>query len=910
MPSPFDDIFGRPGPEWTWPQMEQHLDAVADQYRVPRDLVRAVVKQESNWDPHATGDGGKARGFFQLHAGAAQDAGIDPAHRDDIGLNILGGVRYLRLKLDQAGGDMDKALRLYNGGGDPNYVANVRRWLSPARAEAQAPQQAPSSAVWDDIFGGQAPPAPATRLAPPTARSTPEEAAAYRQWAAQQLPAATSTPAPVSPTPPAPPPLGQASQGPPAPSPADAQYAAQTMAQMRQRQTPRTVVTDPAALLAVGGGPQAPQAAPQPVTDPAALLAVGGGQAPVPQTSEQQIVDAARERQRQQGTPSVPLPPGVPTVEQETLEEQNPAQKWIDTALDVGYGAMGAVVGGATGGLPGMIAGPVIAQGALDRARMQLGMRPQEQAVFELGPVNVYQSDLLNAGFSLLLGTPDIVKSVLSRTQAGRAIRAADDATRAAHQEWQAAVTEAKTAQQAGRQEAYQTAERKVLDAQARYQQKVQAREQTIREHQQGYDEALTQYQQEVQTARGQAHQARTGEIAQEQRAYAGQVARQATDVQAQQQAIRSARAVPGRYSPETPSWVLYEKFGDVAKNEGVDLAPAKTGLAEVRASRGVLPDGTARPFPAQVEQIASTLERAEGRASVQTIRNELRRLAPLTRSPNGDIRGPAKQLYGLYADALEASPAANDLLRQANATFRREMALQDVSDWLRPGRGIVRIDQQGRETINVGALLTRLEKTVGEDTLFARSFAPDELTALRQDVGRLAGTPRMPTRTPQAPRPELLPGSAADVPAPLREAPTPPGTPAEVPRPRVEALPGGAGPGRRVPGAGPEPAPVTPREQLGERPKVSVRSGAWADVLLTMQALGIPTTPIALIRAGYVTQQQGRWLLSHALLSPKLRPLVEAGLDRTGRLDRRIYGALKLALSPEERRQFVRETR
>ena len=116
--------------------------------------------------------------------------------------------------------------------------------------------------------------------------------------------------------------------------------------------------------------------------------------------------------------------------------------------------------------------------------------------------------------------------------------------------------------------------------------------------------------------------------------------------VRSQGEALQRARQVPGRYQPETPSWVLYEKFGDAAKDVAVDLAPARTALAEVRASRGVLPDGTARPFPSQVESIAAHLEKAARETSLTTIRNELRRLGPRTRSPNGDIRGSAKQLY------------------------------------------------------------------------------------------------------------------------------------------------------------------------------------------------------------------------------------------------------------------------
>jgi hypothetical protein len=867
----------------TWRQTLA-LDQLEEQHGLPSGLMTSVLRQESGGDPRVRSSAG-AQGLFQFMPATARQYGIDPFDPQQAAPAAAQELASLYRKY---GGDVDRTLAAWNWGqGNVDrkgmahmpaetrgFLTNVKRFLRPGVAEAAT--TAGGRDLSHELFGtttqpggrdlsyevlpaGEAP-GRSGAPSPPTARSTPEQDAAYRAWAAQQTPGGTQAP------PPAPQPAPAPSQGAPAPA----------------AEPPSDLVID--IEKASPTGPAGP---------PPTGVGVGSPYDYLPLSAR----------------PRLEAPP-----QEAPLEEQNPAQRWIDTALDVGYGLAGTVVGGATGGIPGMIAGPVIAQGALDRARRHLGMRPQEQAVFEVGPLNVYQSDLLNAGFSLLLGTPDIVTSVLSRTQAGRAIRAADEATRAAHQEWQGAVQEARAAQQAGRREAYQAAERKALDAQSRYQQRVEAREQTIAANQQGYDDALTQYKQEMGQAREQAYRQESGTIAGAQARYQGQVQQQAADVTAQQQAIRSARAVPGRYSPETPAWVLYDKFGDLAKNEVIDLTPAKAGLAEVRAARGVLPDGTSRPFPAQVEQIASTLERAEGSVSVQTIRNELRRLGSLTRSPNGDIRGPAKQLYGLYADALEASPAANDLLRQANATFRREMALEDISDWLRPGRGIVRIDQQGRETINVGALLTRLEKHLGDDTLFAKSFTPDDLQALRQDFGRLAGTPRMPTRPPQAPQPELLPGSAPDVSARLRQPPEPPGVPAEVPRPRVEALPGGAGPGRRMPDAPPEPAPVTPRQALGERPAFAgPRAGTWGAILATMTAMGVPasiTATTAALGAAHVTQRQARWLLSNALLDPKRRGLMQAALDSQGRLDRRVYGVMEAILRPAEQRAYQRETR
>jgi hypothetical protein len=310
------------------------------------------------------------------------------------------------------------------------------------------------------------------------------------------------------------------------------------------------------------------------------------------------------------------------------------------------------------------------------------------------------------------------------------------------------------------------------------------------------------------------------------------------------------------------------------------------------------------------VESIAANLEKATGDTSFKTIREELRRLGPLTRSQDGNVRGAAKQLYGIYADVLEASPVANDLLRNANATFRKEMAVQDIADWLKPGHGIVRIDNQGRETINVGALMTRLEKTVADDSLFRRSFAPDELDALRADLRHLAGTPTMPRGAmPPAATPDLLPGAAPNIPASMT-TPTAKPLPPEVPRPRVEMLPGGAGPGRRGPSLPPEPTPVTPREALGERPKVfkGLTKIAARDYLSTL--IGLPPGLVAGSRLLWRGGQQLRYGLARGLLSTTGRPSLLRAMTDSPTISPRLHGVMINALSDAERNALLRETR
>ena len=391
---------------------------------------------------------------------------------------------------------------------------------------------------------------------------------------------------------------------------------------------------------------------------------------------------------------------------------------------------------------------------------------PSKRAGAQPGEIGTEAALNVAAG-GILEGLGATGQAILRRSQAGKAIAAADEATTLARQEWQEATALAKAEQQAGRAEAYQAAERRAREAQVRYQTKVEARDATIAANEQTYQDALAASKAEAQAEQARRYgQARTETMEETAAAQAKQQQYQQA-VTGQEQALTQARAVPGQYQPQTPSWVQYEKFGDAAKDAVVDLTPAKAALAEVRASRGVLPDGTARPLPAAVESIAANLEKATGETSFKTIREELRRLRPPYPVPRRQRARCGKTALRDLCRCAGSVPVANDLLRNANATFRKEMAVQDVAEWLTPGRGIVRIDNQGRETINVGALMTRLEKTVADDSLFRRSFAPDELDALRTDLRRLAGTPTMPRGAmPPAATPELLPGAAPNIPS------------------------------------------------------------------------------------------------------------------------------------------------
>jgi len=82
-------------------------------FSVDSDIVRAVIKAESNYNPRAVSPKG-AMGLMQLMPGTAREMGVaDPF---DPEANIHGGVRYLSQLLELLNGDIPLVLAAYNAG--------------------------------------------------------------------------------------------------------------------------------------------------------------------------------------------------------------------------------------------------------------------------------------------------------------------------------------------------------------------------------------------------------------------------------------------------------------------------------------------------------------------------------------------------------------------------------------------------------------------------------------------------------------------------------------------------------------------------------------------------------------------------------------------------------------------------
>lgn len=94
-------------------QIDRLVSANANAWGVDPALVKAIIANESGFDPGATSKTG-AQGLMQLEPETAAGLGVSNAY--DPAQNIWGGTRYIRGLLERFHGDLRLAVAAYNAG--------------------------------------------------------------------------------------------------------------------------------------------------------------------------------------------------------------------------------------------------------------------------------------------------------------------------------------------------------------------------------------------------------------------------------------------------------------------------------------------------------------------------------------------------------------------------------------------------------------------------------------------------------------------------------------------------------------------------------------------------------------------------------------------------------------------------
>jgi soluble lytic murein transglycosylase-like protein len=120
-------------------QIEKWISEASEAMNMDKNLIRAVIRQESSGNSLARSEKG-AKGLMQLMDSTAKELGVANPYNGR--QNVMGGVKYLKQLLARFGGDESKALAAYNAGpgsveqygGIPpfeetrNYVKNVLKF--------------------------------------------------------------------------------------------------------------------------------------------------------------------------------------------------------------------------------------------------------------------------------------------------------------------------------------------------------------------------------------------------------------------------------------------------------------------------------------------------------------------------------------------------------------------------------------------------------------------------------------------------------------------------------------------------------------------------------------------------------------------------------------------------------------
>lgn len=113
------------------PQIEKLIRQVSEQHGVDPELVKAVAKAESNFNPYAVSYKG-AKGIMQLLPGTAKRFGVSNVF--DPKQNLEGGVKFLKFLIEMFPDNLPRILAAYNAG----EIAVIKYRGIPPYRETQA----------------------------------------------------------------------------------------------------------------------------------------------------------------------------------------------------------------------------------------------------------------------------------------------------------------------------------------------------------------------------------------------------------------------------------------------------------------------------------------------------------------------------------------------------------------------------------------------------------------------------------------------------------------------------------------------------------------------------------------------------------------------------------------------------
>ncbi len=125
----------------TTASLEEIFTEAAEKYHVPKNLIKAIAKAESDFNPNATSGAG-AQGIMQLMPATARELGVTDSY--DPYQNIMGGTKYISEMLAKYDGNISLALAAYNAGSNnvakyggippfketQNYVVKVTGYMN------------------------------------------------------------------------------------------------------------------------------------------------------------------------------------------------------------------------------------------------------------------------------------------------------------------------------------------------------------------------------------------------------------------------------------------------------------------------------------------------------------------------------------------------------------------------------------------------------------------------------------------------------------------------------------------------------------------------------------------------------------------------------------------------------------